>query len=124
MAEITNVGTFSYYTNDEQVDFVGECTVNSKTSIKDLIQVSKACSNDEPVVGDVVTYTFTIVIGDVQETCNHQAFKDTPDSGAKFVAGSVVVNGEAQPDLDLSYFATEFEPNSTNTIVYQCEIVA
>lgn len=97
-----------------------ECTIAKAQPEMPSVLPVKTADRTKSAVGDTITYTYTMTIGDGVDLFSPFVFRDSPDETTSFVAGSVKVNGIPKPDADIiEGFTYEAHPNDVVVITYE-----
>ncbi|MCR8842655.1 DUF11 domain-containing protein [Paenibacillus sp. SC116] len=88
------------------------------------VSILKEVDQTDAVVGDILTYTFTLANDSTVEVTNCK-FKDVLSDEVKFVPNSVTIDGESQPGADPTQFITleQLSIEGPITISFQVEVV-
>lgn len=115
--------TVTYSTSDGEGrswKFNDTCDIDVYPSPTDEVTIEKASSSSWYYDDTQITYTITVIIGDVKEFAT-QVIQDVLPDGMAFMEGSLKINGESATG-DITNLSVSFAPNSTNTIEYKCII--
>ncbi|MDO7906070.1 hypothetical protein Q5741_06510 [Paenibacillus sp. JX-17] len=91
-----------------------------------LVQVSKTASQNDAVVGDIITYTIRVVNTGKVPAQNAVLFDNQTSSGTTFEANSVIINGTAQPGENpfLGISVGDIPPGGSVTLIYRLKVTS